>query len=81
MKKLLITLSLVTAVSCSHFKPHVKPSQGVLCVWPDPISFNLADDNWTICFDIDHSNSTGSAPLCTTVRDLRQMISTRRLTN
>jgi hypothetical protein len=81
MVRTFLIVSLLLAASCAAFHPKKPPSKGVLCVWPDPITFTLADDNWKVCFDIDHSVSTGYQPLCTTIGEVRQLIAARRLTN
>lgn len=81
-RTLTLALLMVTLMSCAAFRPARKPpSKGVLCVWPDPITFTLADDNWKVCFDIDHSVSTGYQPFCTTIGEVRAMLASRRITN
>jgi hypothetical protein len=70
-----ICLLLVMAGCGRH---HVPPSKGVLCVWPDPIEFTLADDNWKVCFQVDHSNYTAFKPTCMTVAELRHLIIVRQ---
>lgn len=81
MKRLaLCLLTFVWLAGCNvalkpyHLHTVVLPSQ---CTQPDPMVFSLNDDDWMVCFQIEHSDYT--SPLrCLTVRQLRERVDIQR---
>lgn len=77
MKRAMLALLLVVLASCGAGHMKVIPNtQGVLCVWPDPIVFSPNDDSWNVCFRIPYGTDP---PVCLTVGELRRVLVARKL--